>query len=242
MDAGFAPTPQNAIGFFAGAIHRDMRLVGGRDILFGKLKVFIRDHLFDRPVDLDDLDVLRNLSEPEVSTTLTRVFKKAINVLTVVDRGATRVQDRIKMSRARPQVVSQQADMKPKKSIFNRVVGDSALELDFARFLDGRHDIVSFVKNTRETNFSVEYRTADGSIANYFPDFVVKRNASEIWIVETKGREDLNDPRKIDRVRMWCADASAAESVAYRAMYVLEEVWEKLTLKSFAEAVGVFAV
>jgi type III restriction enzyme len=242
MDAGFAPTPQNAIGFFAGAIHRDMRLVGGRDILFGKLKVFIRDHLFDRPVDLDDLNVLRNLSEPEVSTTLTRVFKKAINDLTVVDRGATRVQDRIKMSRARPQVVSQQADMKPLKSIFNRVVGDSALELDFARFLDGCDDIVSFVRNTRETNFSVEYRTADGSIANYFPDFVVKRSASEIWIVETKGREDLNDPPKIARLKMWCADASAAEAVAYRAMYVLEEEWERLRLKSFAEAVGVFAV
>jgi len=219
-----------------------MRLVGGRDILFGKLKVFIRDHLFERPVDLDDLNVLRNLSEPEISASLTRVFKKAINDLTVVDRGTTRVQDRIKMSRALPMVVSQQPDMRPEKSIFNRVVGDSGLELDFARFLDACPDIVSFVKITRQTNFSVEYRTADGSIANYFPDFVVKRSAAETWIVETKGREDVNDEPKIDRLKLWCADASAAEPNAYRAMYVQEEEWEALKLRRFDEAVTIFGI
>jgi type III restriction enzyme len=140
-------------------------------------------------------------------------------------------------------VVSQQPDMRPKKSIFNRVVGDrSELELDFATFLDSCEDVVSFVKNTRETNFSVEYRTADGSIANYFPDFVVKRSAAEIWIVETKGREDVNDEPKIDRLKLWCADASAADPATYRAMYVLEEEWEALRLRRFDEAVAIFGI
>jgi len=242
MDEGFTPTPQNVIGFFANNIRRDMRLVGGFDILFGKLKTFMADHLFDQSVNLDDLNILRNLSEPEVSIALTRAFKKAINDLTVVDRGTTRVQDRIKLSGAHPTVVSQQADMKPTKSIFNRVVGDSALELNFARFLDGCGDIISFAKNAQNTGFSIEYRTADGSISNYTPDFIVKRGADEVWIVETKGREDLNDPPKIARLKLWCADATASGEVSYRAMYVQEEEWEGLALRSFGEAISIFAV
>src|SRR5665213_3325137 len=76
--------------------------------------------------------------------------------------------------------------MIPKKSIFNRIVGDSGLELSFAKFLDGCSDIVSFAKNAQNTGFSIEYRAADGSIASYFPDFVVKKSEKEIWIVETK--------------------------------------------------------
>jgi type III restriction enzyme len=242
MGEGFTPTPQNVIGFFANNIRRDLRLVGGFDILFGKLKEFMGQYLFETPVDLNDLNVLRNLSEPAVSGAVSRVFKKAINELTVVDRGTTRIQERIKLSRARPIVVQRQAEMIPTKSIFNRIVGDSGLELSFAKFLDGCSDIVSFAKNAQNTGFSIEYRAADGSIASYFPDFVVKKSDKEIWIVETKGREDLNDPPKWERLKTWCADASAGGDVTYRAMFVREEDFEasQAKLKDFHVAIAVF--
>ncbi len=236
MDKGFTPTPQNVIGFFANNIRRDMRLVGGFDILFGKLKAFMSVNLFEAPVNLDDLNVLRNLSEPEVSAAIYRTFKKAINELTVIDRGTTRVQDRIKLSRARPTVVQRQEELRPKKSIFNRIVGDSDLELSFAAFLDGCDDIVSFAKNAQHTGFSIEYRTADGSIASYIP----KRSDKEIWIVETKGREDLNDPPKWERLKLWCADASREGDVTYSPLFVPEDEWEKATFTSFGKAIGVF--
>ncbi|AMJ63185.1 DEAD/DEAH box helicase family protein [Bosea sp. PAMC 26642] len=241
MGEGFTPTPQNVIGFFANAIRRDMRLVGGFEILFGKLKGFVSERLFGKLVPLDDLNVLRNLSEPEVVATIMRGFKKAINELTVVDRGTSRVENRIKLSHARPMVVKQQDDMRPKRSLFNRVVGDSALELAFAGFLDDCPDILSFAKNAQHTGFSIEYRTADGSISSYIPDFLVKRSDKEVWIVETKGREDVNDPEKWRRLKLWCADASATEDgVVYRALFVPEEEWEKRALKRFDQAVAVF--
>ncbi len=244
MGEGFTPTPQNVIGFFANNIRRDLRLVGGFDILFGKLKEFMGQHLFETPVDLNDLNVLRNLSEPAVSGAVSRVFKKAINDLTVVDRGTTRIQERIKLSRARPIVVQRQAEMIPIKSIFNRIVGDSGLELRFATFLDSCADIVSFAKNAQNTGFSIEYRAADGSIASYFPDFVVKKSDKEIWIVETKGREDLNDPPKWERLKTWCADASLDGSAKYCSMFVREEEFEKYQakLKGFVDAEALFEI
>ena len=142
MGEGFTPTPQNVIGYFANNIHLYLRLVGGFDLLFGKLKEIMGQHPFESPVKLGDLNVLRNLSEPEVSGAVSRVFKKAINDLTVADHGTTRIQERIKLSKARPTVVKRRAEMIPTKSIFNRIVGDSGLELNFARFLDGCPDIV----------------------------------------------------------------------------------------------------
>ena len=211
--------------------------------MFGKLKSFIQDRLFDQTIDLEDLNVLRNLSEIEATRTILETFKKAINELTVVDRGTTQVRDRIKLNQARPYAVKQQGYVAAKKSIFNKVVGDSHFELEVAGFLDGCGDIVSFAKNDRQMNPSlfIEYRNADGSISNYFPDFIVKRKPTEIWIVETKGREDLDDPPKWERLKDWVADATArGEGVSYHAMFMREEEWRKRPLHGFAEAQAAF--
>ena len=51
---------------------RDLRLVGGFDVLFGKIKEFVEAELFEQPVDLEDLNILRNLSEIEATRTLVR--------------------------------------------------------------------------------------------------------------------------------------------------------------------------
>jgi type III restriction enzyme len=217
--------------------------VGELDILFGKIKTFIQERLFEKSIDLEELNILRNLSEIAATRTILETFKKVINDLTVVDRGTSQVRDRIKMSQSRPYAVKQQGYVLAKKSIFNKIVGDSHFELEFASFLDGCKDIVSFVKNDRQMNPSlfIEYQNADGSISNYFPDFLVKRSAKEIWIVETKGREDLDDPRKWERLKSWVADATArTEGTVYKAMFAREEEWDKRPLHDFGQAISAF--
>jgi type III restriction enzyme len=197
--------------------------------------------LFDKPVDLNDLNVIRNLSEPEASRTLVETFKTGINALTVQDRGTTEIRDTIKLSKTRPYLVKDQAYLVPKKSVFNKIVGDSELELDFAGFLDGCDDIVSFVKNSQSTQFRIEYRNADGSIANYIPDFIVKRSDKEVWIVETKGREDLDDPAKWERLKQWCADATAHDgSRSFHPLFVRQEDWEAHRPRTFSQLTTAF--
>ncbi|MBI1815340.1 MAG: DEAD/DEAH box helicase family protein [Deltaproteobacteria bacterium] len=244
MDSAFTPSHQSAVGFFARAIMRDIRLVGGFDVLFGKLKQFMQAHLFDRAVDLDDLNVLRNLSEIEVTRAVMETFKTAVNALTVQDKGTTEIRDTIKLSRTRPYVVNDQPYVVPRKSIFNKVVADrSGFELEFAAFLDGCDDIISFVKNNRSTAFRIEYRTADGGIANYYPDFVVKEAESDIWLIETKGREDLDDPLKWARLCQWCEDATAKEQTRrFRPLFVRQETWEQYRPKTFEQLRAAFVV
>ena len=66
-------------------------------------------------------------------------------------------------------------------------------------------------------------------ICDYRPDFVARDNGGAIWIIETKGREDLDDPRKWERLKLWCKDASEQDAPrSYRALFVRQEVWESL--------------
>ena len=67
----------------------------------------------------------------------------------------------------------------------------------FARFLDDCDDVVSYAKNYFAVNFKLDYVNADGDISNYYPDFLVKLSDKRIFIVETKGQEDLDVPLKM---------------------------------------------
>jgi type III restriction enzyme len=241
MDSAFTPNYQSVIGYFARTIMRDLRLVGGFDVLFAKIKQFVETELFDRPVDLNDLNTLRNLSEIEATRTLIETIKAGVNALTIQDRGTTEVRGSIKLSKTRPFLVKEQAFIVPRKSLFNKIVGDSHFELEVAAFFDGCADIVSFVKNSQSTSFRIEYQNADGSIANYIPDFIVKRRENEIWIVETKGREDLDDPLKWERLQSWCTDATAHDAGrSFHPLFVRQENWETHRPKSFGELLAAF--
>ena len=74
----------------------------------------------------------------------------------------------------------------------------------------------------------MEYQAENGNISTYFPDFLIKKNDKEIFIVETKGREDLDDVRKIKRLAQWCKDVNALQNrFVYKALYIKQEEWEK---------------
>lgn len=225
-----------AIGFFAGHIKSDLRLVSGYDVLYGKVKEFVRDYLFGETVDLDNINVLRNLSETEAKRTILEEFKKRINELTVVDRGEAEIADHIKLSNTKPFVVKQQDRIMPKKSIFNRIIGDSHFELEFAAFLDKCDDIISFAKNYLAIGFKLEYQNAKGEISNYFPDFLVKTKPGELWIIETKGLEDVDVAPKRKRLQQWIEDVNEQQSkIKVYELFVTQEQFEKYKPKDFKE-------
>ena len=243
MDGILVENPEHAIGFFVQNIMRDLRLVRGFDILFGKMKQFIRDHLFGKSVELEDRNVLRNLSEPIVTACIYDVFKAAINKLTIRDKGTTEIQSHIKMSEARPIVVNDQPWLPPKKSVFNKVVGNG-LELDFASFLDGAPDIISFARNRQRDGFALDYVDAQGNLhpsPGYVPDFLVKEKENSIWIIETKGREDIHDALKFARLVQWCEDATKlSKGISYRALFVDEDRFRKVEPTKFGDLVRIF--
>jgi type III restriction enzyme len=241
LDTAGVADYHSVIGYFAQSIMKDLRLVSGYDVLYGKVKAFVQEALFDRPVELEDPNTLRNLSEPAATKTLIETFKKAINALTVRDKGDAEIRDTIKLRQTRPFVAKDQGYLVPKKSVFNRIIGDSQLELRFAAFLEGCSDVVSYAKNYMAVHFKLDYVNAGGDISNYYPDFMVKLSDKRIVIVETKGLEDVDVPLKIARLRQWCEDINRVQTdVAYDFVYVDEESFEKYKPTSFRQLLEAF--
>jgi type III restriction enzyme len=247
-----APDFRSAVAFFARQLLSDLKLVGGYDQLYPTVKTFLADHLFDRPVDLENPVILRNLSEPEVTKTVFDVFRTAINALTLHETGETHIEGWIRLSETRPFRTQARGFLMPKRSVFNRIVGEAnadRLELDFAGFLDTAPDVQAFGKNYMAVGFKLDYVRADGELSTYTPDFFVRTTDGALWIVETKGREDLDVPRKMARLRQWCADAteaSAAEAGSpdqagpYGFVYVDQDSFEQHRPTSFAGLVAAF--
>jgi type III restriction enzyme len=232
---------RSAFGFFAQSIMKEMKLVSGYDVLYPKVKAFVQNDLFDQPVDLESPNTLRNLSELAATKTLIENFKKAINMLTVQDRGDAEIRDSIKLRRTRPFVANDQGYVVPKKSVFNYVIGDSHFELEFAAFLENCNDVVSFAKNYLAVHFKLDYQNASGNISDYYPDFIVKLAGKQRYIVETKGQEDLDVPLKMQRLRQWCDDINQVQSeTIWDFIYVDQESYEQYQPTTFGDLIAGF--
>jgi type III restriction enzyme len=241
LDSAGIADYRSALGFFAQAIMKELRLFSGYDVLYTKIKAFVADHLFEQGVRLESPNTLRNLSEAEVCKTLVGTFKKAINDLTVKDKGDAEIRDYIKLRNMRPFVVADQEFVVPKKSVFNRVVGDSHMELEFAAFLEQAADVMSHAKNYLAVQFKLDYVNADGGIAHYYPDFLVKLTPQKVVVVETKGQEDLDVPLQMERLRQWCVDINRTQSkVQWDYVFVDYETWRQATPSTFREVMSRF--
>ena len=239
---------RSVVGFFARQLLKELRLVGGYDVLYPKVRDFMARHLFDgAPVNLEDPVVLRNLSEPEAGKTLFDAFKIAINALTVQDAGTSRIEDRIRLRDTRPFRTEHRPYLAPRKSLFSKIVGEphaGGFELSFAAFLDNAPDVTAFAKNYLAVGFKIDYVKADGDLSNYTPDFLVKTTDGTVWIVETKGREEIDLPQKMNRLRQWCEDATQAsqaeEGPCYRFVYVDQDGYERNRPQNLAALVASF--
>ena len=241
LDTAGAADYRSVIGYFAQTVMKALRLVSGYDVLFGKIKSFVQSELFDKAVDLEHPNTLRNLSELSATKTVIETFKKAINALTVRDRGDAEIRGTIKLRHTRPFMVKDQGYLIPKKSVFNRIIGDSHLELQFASYLENCPDIVSYAKNYLAVHFKLDYVNADGNISNYYPDFLVKLADKNIVIVETKGQEDMDVPLKTARLKQWCEDINRVQSdMTYDFVFVDEESFNSYSPKCFADLAANF--
>ncbi len=113
--------------------------------------------------------------------------------------------------------------------------------MDFTNFLENCEDITSYTKNYLAVGFQLDYVDAHGELSNYRPDFLVKKSPTEVYVIETKGREELNLPEKMKRLQQWCEDVNKGQSaVTYGFVYVDEESFAKYRPRDFATLISGF--
>lgn len=231
------------IGYFTRHVMQKHRLFSQYHFLYEVMRDFIRDSLFGKTVDLESKDTLRNLAEAPVSKAILESFDQAIKALLTEKIPQTGKQDELKVTDMRS------FSMKPPKYSYtpvkcpqNLIAENFSFEYDFARFLDKCFDVVAFAKNYSAVNFRLDYVKTDGTIANYFPDFVVRNDRKEIWIVETKGRKDEDDRQKYGRLQQWCRDVRKfAPEYAVGSLFVEEVKFKQHNPKNFSDLIQMFA-
>jgi len=81
----------------------------------------------------------------------------------------------------------------------------------------------------------------NGDLSHYVTDFLVRDTAGTIWLIETKGREELDLPQKMARLKQWCADATAEENgTTYDFIYVEEDSFKKHDPKTLNDLITTF--
>ena len=119
--------------------------------------------------------------------------------------------------------------------MFNYVTCDNELEYAFAKFLDGAEDVEAFAKLPEQFGFSIEYPDTLSNIRNYFPDFVARVSDETHWIIETKGREDIEVRLKDEAAKRWCDNATLLTGTSWRYLKVPQKEFEQLHPSLFNE-------
>jgi type III restriction enzyme len=196
----------------------------------------VSEKLFTEKVDLDDPRVLYKLSSPEVQQQLTSLFVEAFKKMTFSEREPDRT-GFIKLSDTKPFVWSKMV-YSGNKCIFNYCPCDNNFEVEIAKFFDRAEDVVSFAKIVPKLGFFVEYRDSDGKLRLYYPDFVMKTDSGEHYVVEAKGREDIDVQYKDKRMKVWCEDATRLTHTEWSFTRIDQENFERYEFRSMREVVA----
>jgi len=205
------PVPQDArsvIAYYTQKILKELKIPTTTN--FEKFYPLVKDYvckkLFVKEVDLNDPRVLYNLSQTYIEEFLVKTFVNAFKNLTFKEVVPEK-KEFIELTQVNPFVWSKQV-YPAKKCIFNYVPCENTFEIDFAKFLDGASDVFAFTKIVPKIGFFIEYLDQAKNVRFYYPDFMVKTIDEKYFLVETKGRIDIEVPLKDERAKIWCEDAT----------------------------------
>jgi type III restriction enzyme len=236
------PAPKDSksvIAYYTDQILKQLKISSAFSSFYPLVKKYVIGRLFDTTIDLDDPRVLYKMSSPEVQEKLINLFVSTFKDLTFTER-EPEMGDFIKLSDTRPFPWSKlvyPAD----NCIFNYAPCDNDFEMDFARFLDRAEDVMAFCKIVPKIGFFVEYRDSKGNLRLYHPDFVVVTKPGENFVIETKGRVDIDVKHKDDRIKRWCDDASGLTGDHWKFIRINQEEFEKHRFKSIEELLSAIA-
>jgi type III restriction enzyme len=103
------------------------------------------------------------------------------------------------------------------------------------RWVDGALDVAAFSSLPQQYGFSIEYTDNKANLRYYYPDFVVKTTSGEMWLIETKGQENLDVQHKDRAASLWCENATRLTGQIWRYVKVPQKEYHQLQPTEFSE-------
>ena len=229
-----AQTAEEVIGYYARRIAHNIKLPSQFSVLAPKVRDFFERKAFGCTVDLKDSVVVRAMSSNIASYVVIKEFEKLLRDLVVEQKQPELILENRFLSSTAPYPTSKKL-MQSTKTVFNYVPCDNDYELTFAKFLDKAGDIKAFAKLPMQLGFCIQYTDTSANIRNYFPDFIAINEDDSRWIIETKGREDVEVALKDQAAINWCNAATELTKQEWRYLKVLQKDFEELRPIEFEE-------
>jgi type III restriction enzyme len=231
-----AQTPEEVIGYYARRIAERIKLPSQFAALAPKVKEFFEHKAFGKTVDLSSPEMIRAMSTNLAGFITQNEFEKALQLL-ITERNEPVLLDSGRPLSSTPPFPFSKKPLEASKTVFNYVAPDNEFESAFAQFLQKSKDIESFAKLPESFGFSIEYTDSRTNIRHYYPDFVAKAKSGVFWILETKGREDVEVKLKDEAAIYWCEKATTLTGDKWRYVKVPQKIFEELRPSSLEELV-----
>lgn len=228
-----AQTAQEVISYYAKIIAQEVKLPSQFAALVPKVREFLETKAFGEPVDLDDPTLIKPLSSNVALYVTKDTFVKALREVVVQQLEPQLVDAGRKLSQTPPFPYSRPT-LEAGKCVFNLCPCDNEFEKAFAGFLQKADDVTAFSKLPEPFGFSIEYTDAVSNLRYYEPDFVVV-SGDVHYLVETKGREDIDVENKNRAANLWCENATRLTGTPWRFVIVKQKDYEQLRPDEFAD-------
>ena len=204
------------------------------------MRSYVRERCFGGRVELADVAVRRALNDAGLFEAIATLFSRRIGELTTEQRSLEVVGAPYRLSET-PEFTWRRHFTTAGKTIFNIVACYNNYEARFAEFLDRAEDVDRFAELAEWfTGFHVQYLKSSGAVGTYYPDFVVIQTVGEghvNWIIETKGREDIEVAAKDAQMARWCREVSGVSGDLWRYLKVPQVIFDRRGFASLADLV-----
>ena len=237
LDAGLLNNAWSAPAYFAQMLGRACRISNPHQVLAPLVERFIAEVLFERPVDLYGGEVDHRMRDLDVMEHIRAVFTPLILEKTVRQEARRRISRGQRLSVWKPYQATSHAQrpaVQAQRTMFNLVPCDNDFEQAFTDFLETAQDVAAFAKNAGPQKLMIDYLRPEGQRAFYVPDFFVRTQEGDYYLVELKGQQDDLVPLKAGAAVEWCKAASTEET-RWRYLYVPYQLFQQGAANEIAE-------
>jgi len=237
IDLPLLQTGVGAVSYFVKQIEQICKLRGLHATLAPLIQTFLEEILFEKKTDLFDPQLTARLGDSDVSEYIRAIFVPLVRARTTTHEQRAPASEPALMSRWKPFQVThneRRPALTAARTLFNLVPCNRNLEVAVAQFANNASDVAAFAKNNGPQALRIDYLQAGGRLAFYTPDFFIRTKVGNHFLVETKGREDRDVPRKARAAIAWCKAASTAASV-WEYLYIPQGVFERVSGNTVAE-------
>ncbi|MCU0570830.1 MAG: DEAD/DEAH box helicase family protein [Oculatellaceae cyanobacterium Prado106] len=219
-----------AVSYYVKQLETICKLRGLHPILAPLIQTFLESLLFEAKTTLFDPALVARLADSDVGEHLRAVFVPLIRSRTTSTETRLAEAAAKSLNTWKPYQVTlseRRPALEASKTLFNLVTCNHQLEVAVTQFCDRAPDVVAFAKNAGSQCLRVDYLAHGDRLAFYTPDFLVRTQDGQHYLVETKGREDRDVPLKAKAAIAWCQAASTTAQ-PWQYLYVPQGVFERM--------------